>query len=149
MAKRQGLRSCRFRFRRPRRGPDLDRTICLNDPALRLEADWHLDADGPRCHYVVEAWLGRARIGRAYGWFEPGAEFVLEKIEVNAARRSKGYGTSIIECLRAKARECGCQRLVIGGVRADNRGAIRLYEALGAVPLARASTLRTYVISPP
>lgn len=98
---------------------------------------------------MLEPWLAGERVGRAYGWFEPGGSFVLEKIEVDRAQRSKGYGSAVLAQLRAKARERGCREFVIKGVRTTNRRAIALYESLGAVPGPASAGLVTYVIAPP
>lgn len=116
---------------------------------LHLSANWRYEESGERQHYVIEAWLGGQRRGRAHGWFENGRRFVLEKIEMDRSQRSKGYGTAVIEQLRAKAREKGCQEFVIQGVRSANRRAIKLYESLGAKPLQTDAGVYTYVISPP
>lgn len=116
---------------------------------LHLKANWQYEQSGARQHYLIEAWLDGQRAGRAYGWFEPGGRFVLEKIELDRAHRSKGYGTAVIELLRAKARERGCTEFVIQGVRVANRRAIRLYESLGAVPQPTSSQLVSFVIAPP
>ena len=121
----------------------------LNASVLQLKADWHYEASGQRQHYVIEAWLDGRLAGRAYGWFEPGADFVLEKIEIDSAQRSRGHGTAVIERLRAKARETGCRDFVIKGVRAANIRAIRLYESMGARPVRTSDTLISFVISPP
>lgn len=125
------------------------RAIAVNAIRLQLKARWDLERVGERRHYVVEAWLDDAFAGRAHGWFEPGAEFVLEKIEVEPAQRSRGYGSTLIDGLRAKAREAGCREFVIKGVRARNRGAIRLYESMGARAVRTSSDLYAFVISPP
>jgi len=121
----------------------------LKASVLQLKADWHFDESGPRRHYVIEAWLDGRRAGRAYGWFEPGADFVLEKIEVDRVHRSRGYGSAVIGQLRAKAREMACREFVIKGVRAANTRAIRLYESMGARPVRTSDTLLSFVISPP
>lgn len=65
------------------------------------------------------------------------------------AHRSKGYGSRLIEALRAKARDCGCTRFVFRNVRADNAGAIRLYESMGARAAEQPGGLYDYVLSPP
>ena len=57
---------------------------------------------------------------------------MLEKIEIDSRQRSRGYGSTVIERLRQKARDEGCRELVINNVRASNLRAISLYEALGA-----------------
>ena len=114
-----------------------------------MKADWHYELSGARQHYVLEAMVERAVGGRAYGWFQADSRFVLEKIEVTAALRSKGYGTLLIDELRSKAREMGCTGLVIQGVRAGNRRAIKLYESLGAVAQPATDGLCDFVFSPP
>lgn len=116
---------------------------------LHLDANWLYEESGQRKHYVIEARLGGRRTGRAHGWFEEGGAFVLEKIEVDRSQRSKGYGSAVIEQLRAKAREKRCNEFVIQGVRAANRRAIRLYESLGAKPVQTRAGVFSYVISPP
>lgn len=116
---------------------------------LHLKANWRLEQHGPRLHYLVEAMLDGRRAGLAHGWFEPGGPFVLEKIEIDPAQRSKGHGSAVIARLRDKAREQACTEFVIKGVRAANDGAIRLYESLGARALPMSDDLRTFVISPP
>ncbi|GGZ52823.1 hypothetical protein GCM10008101_02420 [Lysobacter xinjiangensis] len=121
----------------------------LKANVLQLKADWQYEESEHRQHYVIEAWLDGELAGRAYGWFQPGAEFVLEKIEVDRAQRSRGYGTAVIEQLRAKAREKGCREFVIKGVRAANTRAIRLYESMGAQPVRTSDTLISFVIAPP
>lgn len=121
----------------------------LKASSLRLKADWHYERSGERQHYVVQAWVGNQLGGRAHGWFQSGAQFVLEKIEINSPHRSKGYGTILIEELRAKARQKGCTELVFRGVRANNRRAIKLYRSLGASPASTSKGLCEYVISPP
>lgn len=121
----------------------------LKRSTLQLKADWHLEVSEQRQHYVIEALLDGQRAGLAYGWFTPGAEFVLEKIEVDETQRSQGYGSAVIEQLRAKAREQNCREFVIKGVRSTNERAIRLYESMGAVPAKTSPLLYAFVISPP
>ncbi|WP_162823655.1 GNAT family N-acetyltransferase [Lysobacter sp. TY2-98] len=116
---------------------------------LHLQADWRFEESGQRRHYVIEALIDGKFAGRAYGWFEPGERFVLEKIEVDKAHRSKGYGTRVIEQLRAKAREKGCREFVIQGVRPANVRAIRLYESMGAQAVQGSAHLLSFVIAPP
>lgn len=87
--------------------------------------------------------------GRAHGWFEPGRQFVLEKIEMDRSQRSKGYGSAVIEQLRLKARQKGCRELVFKSVRTANTRAIKLYESLGAVPVQTSDQLSAFVLSPP
>ncbi|WP_133499061.1 GNAT family N-acetyltransferase [Cognatilysobacter terrigena] len=123
--------------------------MTLKDAQLQLAADWRFEESGPRRHYVIEALVDGKLAGRAYGWFEPGERFVLEKIEMDKGQRSKGYGTRVIEQLRAKAREKECREFVIQGVRANNTRAIRLYESLGARALPSSTQLVTFVIAPP
>lgn len=98
---------------------------------------------------MLEGFVEQTFAGRAYGWFESDGRFVLEKIEVTHSHRSKGYGTLLIEALRAKARDIGCTELVIQGVRSGNRGAIKLYKALGASALPASDGLCDFVFSPP
>lgn len=98
---------------------------------------------------MIEAWVDGKRCGRAYGWFVSGGPLVLEKIEMDRAKRSRGYGSALIEQLRLKAREKGCTELVFKGVRGSNVRAIRLYESLGAVPRQTSDELYSYVLSPP
>lgn len=98
---------------------------------------------------MVEAWLGGARVGRAHGWVMPGASLAVEKIEMAAAHRSQGHGSAVIEALRARAREAGCSELLFRSVRAGNRGAIKLYRALGAHATPQSEGLLTFVLSPP
>lgn len=121
----------------------------LKRGTLELRADWQYEDAGDRQHYLVEAWVDGARAGRAHGWYEPGGRFVLEKIELERAQRSRGYGSAVIEQLRRKARAEGCVELVFQGVRNANRGAIRLYESLGAVATPPSDGLRDYILSPP
>lgn len=121
----------------------------MTNNQLHLNANWRYEESGRRQHYVIEAWLGGQRSGRAHGWFEEGRQFVLEKIEMDRSQRSRGYGTAMIEQLRAKAREKRCEAFVIQGVRAANRRAIKLYESLGAKAQQSDSGLCAYVISPP
>lgn len=116
---------------------------------LHLNANWRYEESGRRQHYVIEAWLDGQRSGRAHGWFEEGGQFVLAKIEMDRSQRSRGYGTAMIEQLRAKAREKQCEAFIIQGVRAANLRAIRLYESLGAKPVQSDSGVYAYVISPP
>lgn len=121
----------------------------LKTDTLELKSDWHYEESGQRQHYLVEARVdGRVR-GRAHGWFEPGGPFVLEKIEMDPAQRSRGHGSALIARLREKAREKRCTGLVFKGVRASNRGAIRLYESMGAQPVRTSETLLDFVIAPP
>lgn len=121
----------------------------MSAPDFRLEANWCLDTDGDRRHYLLEARTDGVRIGLAHGWFAPGDRLILEKIEVDRRLRSKGCGTALIECLRAKARDEACDRLVIRGVRAANHRAIRLYESLGARRQQGSGDLQDYVLAPP
>ncbi|MGY3265595.1 GNAT family N-acetyltransferase [Lysobacter sp. HA35] len=121
----------------------------LQSRDLQFRADWHFEESEERQHYVIEPWLDGVRIGRAYGWFSAGGKFVLEKIEVDSAMRSRGYGSAVIEQLRLKAREKGCIEFVIKGVRMSNHRAIALYEAMGAKPIQTSDTLLSFVISPP
>ena len=118
-------------------------------PPLRLKADWSYALEGPRHHYTMQAWLGRDLAGRAHGWFEPGGRFLLEKIELDRRHRSKGHGTTLIEALRAQARESGCTEFVFGGVREANGRAIRLYESMGARGVPKSDGLLDFVITPP
>ena len=97
----------------------------------------------------MEAWIGDELVGRAHGWFEPGGQFVVVKIELDRAHRSRGYGSAVIEQLRAKAREKDCRELVFQGVRAANKRAIKLYESLGAVAVPTSDQLRSFVLAPP
>lgn len=121
----------------------------LKSSQLQLKADWRYEESERRQHYLIEAWIDGQCAGRAHGWFEPGAQFVLEKIELDRSQRSRGYGTAVIEQLRAKAREKQCTELVFKGVRAANRRAIKLYESMGAVPVRTSDTLYSFVLSPP
>lgn len=121
----------------------------LKTSQLHLEADWRFEETGQRRHYVIEAIVDGKLAGRAYGWFEPGERFVLEKIEVERAQRSKGYGTRVIQQLRAKAREKGCREFVIQGVRPSNVRAVRLYESMGAQAVQSSAHLLAFVIAPP
>lgn len=98
---------------------------------------------------MIEAWVDAELAGRAHGWLEPGGQFVVVKIELDRAHRSRGYGSAVIERLRAKAREKGCRELVFQGVRAANRRAIKLYESLGAVAVRTSDQLYAFVIAPP
>jgi ribosomal protein S18 acetylase RimI-like enzyme len=120
-----------------------------NPNPLELRADWHYEQDGPQQHYVVEAWVDDELAGRAHGWLEAGGRFVIVKIELDRAHRSQGYGSALIELLRAKAREKNCRELVFQGVRAANRRAIKLYESLGAVAQRTSDDLYAFVIAPP
>src|SRR5688572_3674752 len=86
-----------------------DPGVALKPQQLQLRADWHFEVSEDRQHYVIEPWLDGRRVGRAYGWFEAGSCFVLEKIEVDRGSRSRGFGTAVIEQLRLKAREMGCR----------------------------------------
>ena len=92
---------------------------------------------------------GRQLCGRAHGWFEPGGRFVLEKIEMARAHRSRGHGTALIAELRAKARELGCTALVIQNVRTGNLGAVRLYRTLGAIASPPVDGMGEFIIAPP
>ena len=121
----------------------------MDDTPLRLKADWNFEEAGERRHYLVEAWLAGRCVGRAHGWFERGAQFVLEKIEIDRDRRSQGHGSAVIRELRTKARQMDCSEFVIKGVRRANEGAIRLYESLGAVPVPTPGELCSFVIAPP
>ena len=125
------------------------RGVATKPGALKLEADWHYEQSGRRNHYVVEAWVDGAFAGRAYGWFEPGVRFVVVKIELDRAHRSRGYGTALIRKLRAQARRKQCRKLVFQGVRAGNTRAIKLYESLGAVGRRTSDELYAFVIAPP
>lgn len=116
---------------------------------LHLDADWEYEQDGDRQHYVVKALIDRKLVGRAHGWFEPGARFVLDKIEMAHGHRSKGHGTAVIEMLRAKARAAGCTEFVLQSVQVSNRRAIKLYESMGAVAGVAVDGLGEYVIAPP
>ena len=116
---------------------------------LQLKTDWRFEESEQRRHYVVEPWLAGRRVGRAHGWFEPGASFVLEKIEIDSRQRSRGYGSMVIERLRKKARDKGCLELVVNNVRSSNHRAISLYEAMGAKAVPTSADLCAYVISPP
>lgn len=114
-----------------------------------LQPDWRYGLSGSRQHYLIEALLDGRVIGRAFGWYERSGQFVLEKIELDPAHRSKGYGTRVLEQLRAQARKEQCTELLIKGVRTDNQGAIRLYASLGAVRVPASAGLYCFVISPP
>ena len=116
---------------------------------LQLKTDWRFEESQQRRHYVIEPWLDGRRVGRAHGWFESGESFVLEKIEIDSRMRSRGYGSTVIEQLRQKARTEGCRELVINNVRSNNHRAISLYEALGAKAVQLSSSLCTFAISPP
>ena len=121
----------------------------MKEKQLQLKADWRFEESQQRRHYVIEPWLDGRRVGRAHGWFEPGASFVLEKIEIDPSQRSRGYGSIVIEQLRQKARDKGCRELVINNVRSNNRRAISLYEGMGAKPVPISAHLCAFVISPP
>ena len=116
---------------------------------LQWKTDWCFEQSQQRRHYVIEPWLDGRRVGRAHGWFESGERFVLEKIEIDSRQRSRGYGSTVIERLRQKARDEGCRELVINNVRASNHRAISLYEAMGAKAVPLSSSLCAFVISPP
>ncbi|KAF1725043.1 hypothetical protein CSC76_12760 [Pseudoxanthomonas mexicana] len=124
-------------------GPSLKAT------PLQWKTDWCFEQSQQRRHYVIEPWLDGRRVGRAHGWFESGERFVLEKIEIDSRQRSRGYGSTVIERLRQKARDEGCRELVINNVRASNHRAISLYEALGAKAVPLSSSLCAFAISPP
>ena len=121
----------------------------LKTKHFQLKADWRFEESEQRRHYVIEPWLDGRRVGRAYGWFEPGKSFVLEKIEIDPGQRSRGYGSAVIEQLRQKARDKGCREFVIQNVRSSNRRAISLYEAMGAKAVQTSAQLSMFVISPP
>ncbi|WP_133480001.1 GNAT family N-acetyltransferase [Cognatilysobacter segetis] len=137
----------------PARRVDADRAPpsepSLNTDTLRLKADWQYEQHGRRQHYTIQAFLGSALVGRGHGWFEPGGRFLLEKVEMTPRHRSKGYGSLVIEALREKARASDCTEFVFHGVRPANRGAIRLYESLGAQGIAKPDGLMDFVIAPP
>ena len=116
---------------------------------LQWKTDWRFEESEQRRHYVIEPWLDGRRVGRAHGWFEPGESFVLEKIEIDSRQRSRGYGSTVIEQLRQKARDKGCRELVINNVRSSNFRAIALYEAMGAKAVPLSASLCAFVISPP
>lgn len=116
---------------------------------LQWKTDWRFEESEQRRHYVIEPWLDGRRVGRAHGWFEPGGSFVLEKIEIDSRQRSRGYGSTVIEQLRQKARDKGCHELVINNVRSSNHRAIALYEAMGAKAVPLSASLSAFVISPP
>ena len=105
---------------------------------LQWKTDWCFEQSQQRRHYVIEPWLDGRRVGRAHGWFE-----------IDSKQRSRGYGSTVIERLRQKARDEGCRELVINNVRASNHRAISLYEALGAKAVPLSSSLCTFAISPP
>lgn len=121
----------------------------MTNSDLLLKANWAYGQEGARSHYLVEAWLSEVLVGRAHGWFEPAGTFVMEKIELDEAVRSKGYGSAMIEALRLQARVSGCSELVFKGVRPDNHGAMRLYAALGATQRATPDGLYSFVLAPP
>ncbi|TZF90708.1 GNAT family N-acetyltransferase [Cognatilysobacter lacus] len=121
----------------------------MNADALCLAADWLYGQTGEQRHYLVRASLRGESIGQAHGWFEPGGRFVVEKVEIATAHRSRGHGSALIDALRAQARERGCTAFVFKGVRAANSGAIRLYEAMGAEGVPASDGLLDFVISPP
>ena len=116
---------------------------------LQMKTDWRFEESEQRRHYVIEPWLDGRRVGRAHGWFEPGESFVLEKIEIDSRQRSRGYGSTVIEQLRQKAREKACRELVINNVRSSNHRAIALYEAMGAKAVPLSASLCAFVITPP
>lgn len=115
---------------------------------LTCRVDWEYEVVGARHHYLLEAVLADAVIGRAYGRFEAGGAFIVEKIEVDPPYRSLGYGRHVIETLRHKARDCACTEFVFKGVRVENHGAIRLYESLGAAARPQAHGLVSFVLAP-
>ena len=121
----------------------------LTRPDFQIDANWRFDTEGARRHYLIEGRVDGSTIARAHGWFVPGDRLILEKIEVDPRMRSKGCGTALIDCLRTKAREEGCETLVIRGVRAANHRAIRLYESMGAKPAPAGSDLQDFLLSPP
>ena len=119
------------------------------DALLELDTNWHYAQSDGRQHYLLKAKHGRRVIGRAHGWFAPNASFVLEKIELDQRHRSKGFGTSMIACLRAQARHQHCTRFVFAGVMRNNAGAIRLYESMDAVVNILSDERCEYILSPP
>lgn len=127
--------------------------LLKNDPLkaepLDIKADWLYETVGPRQHYTIQAWQNKKMIGRAHGWFEPGAEFVVDKIEINPPHRSKGYGSLLIEALRNKARTAHCSGFVFRRVASHNLRAIELYESLGATAVPVSSGGYDFIISPP
>lgn len=123
----------------PRKEPNL----------LTLKADWNYAVSGNRRHYLVKAIHRNRVIGRAHGWFSPNSLFVLQKIELSSRHRSNGYGTSIIEELREKARNQGCSSFVFSDVQRKNVRAIRLYESLSATPTTGSAESCEFVLTPP
>ncbi|WP_183960924.1 GNAT family N-acetyltransferase [Chiayiivirga flava] len=121
----------------------------LKPQALTLRADWHYETSDHRRHYVIRALVDNRIAGRAHGWFEPGRQFVLEKIEMHRSQRSRGYGSALIEQLRHKAREKGCRELVFRSVRDSNTRAIKLYASLGARPVRTSEHMCAFVLTPP
>ena len=97
---------------------------------LQWKTDWCFEQSQQRRHYVIEPWLDGRRVGRAHGWFESGERFVLEKIEIDSRQRSRGYGSTVIERLRQKARDEGCRFLRDDGLLKAWQGLTTVEEVL-------------------
>ncbi len=100
---------------------------------VTIQANWDYARSGQQRHYLLKARLGRRVIGRAHGWFCPDAAFVLQKIELLKAHRGRGHGTSLINCMRAQARDHRCTSFRFADVLWCNTAAIRLYRSMDAV----------------
>lgn len=83
------------------------------------------------------AMIGYAPFGACdLGLASPGVLARLRDVAVLSARRRKGVGEALLRAVARRAiDECGATQVLIGG--ASDGPAARLYEKVGAVPLAR------------
>ncbi len=110
-------------------------TACFGRDAWGEEA-LQGELDGvPHTRYVLVAQDGDDVIG--YASLLATAETAdVQRIAVHPNAWRRGIGRSLLSALLDEARRRGCGEALLE-VRADNHGAIKLYEAFGFAPLAR------------
>lgn len=124
---------------------DLDDLVALeehsftSDRLSRAQFRRHLDSDSAK---VLVASTGPHRfLGTAVVFFRKGSHVArLYSIATHHAARGQGVGSVLLDAIEHLARRRRCRALRLE-VRADNAGAIRLYERLG---YHRIATLAKY-----
>lgn len=120
---------------------DLDDLVALENASFagdRLSrAQYRRHLDSATARVLVASANHRHFLGTAVVFFRKGATAArLYSIATRPEARGKGVGTALLAASEAAARQRGCRALRLE-VRADNAGAIRLYEQLGYRRIAR------------
>ena len=138
-----------LRFEEIDRTETIDHVYYLRDGQLMLEEEhWRLDrwpqGDLPhqRAHMAEcmetggSAWGafdGDALVGIAVidgRWYGPAGDTLdMFFLHVGNGHRRQGIGRSLLELVKARAREMGARRLFVSGIPSEN--SIRFYQAMG------------------